>query len=420
MDRGHGQEPASKLRTSPLVLLVILCVFGLLSAACTTGAETVLPGAEQPAAAAEATEEQAAPEVAVVDPVPALLASMTVEQKIGQLLMPMVWGTSTETTAEERRLNLEAHGFETGAEIVAAYDLGGVVYLAANVSSASDLQGLSAQLQSTARQDTGIGLLLAIDQEGGQVARLTDEVTSFPAAAEFAGDPQRAKEAGYVTGQQVQQQGINVVLAPVADVIEAGQGSFIGDRSFGSDPAAVADMVAASVQGLQDSGVAAAVKHWPGHGATRVDSHDSLPTLDVDRQLWDQRERVPFDAAIAQDVAIVMVGHLSLPQLDPTAAPATVSPVLVDQLLRQELGFDGVVMTDALNMGAVKGYDRGELAVASVRAGVDIILVPPSLSAASGALIQAANEGQLPAEQLDAAVTRVLGLKHDLGLLPLT
>lgn len=397
---------------------MIVVVFAVLASACTTGAETVLPGSEQPAAAVEPNNETEATEVAVVDPVPALLASMTVEQKVGQLLMPMVWGTSTETTAEERRLNLDAHGYETGAEIVAAYDLGGVVYLAANVSSATELQQLSGQLQTTARQDTGIGLLLAIDQEGGQVARLTDEVTSFPAAAEFAGDPQSAREAGYVTGQQVQQQGINVVLAPVADVIEDGRVSFIGDRSFGSDPAAVASMVAASVQGLQNAGVAAAVKHWPGHGATSVDSHNSLPTLDVDRALWDQRERIPFAAAIEEDVAIVMVGHLSLPQLDPTAAPATVSPVLVNQLLRQELGFDGVVMTDALNMGAVKGYDRGELAVASVLAGVDIILVPPSLAAASGALIQAAQDGQLSSEQLDAAVTRVLQLKRDLGLLP--
>ena len=403
----------------PLIQSVLFVVFAMLVTACTTGSETVVPGAEQPAAAAESTEETVAPEVALVDPVPALVASLTVEQKVGQLLMPMVWGTSTETTAEERRLNLEAHGFETGAEIVAAYDLGGVVYLAANVSSAAELQQLSGQLQTTARQDTGIGLLLAIDQEGGQVARLTDEVTSFPAAAEFAGDPQRAREAGYVTGQQVQQQGINVVLAPVADVVEVGRTSFIGDRSFGSDPAAVASMVVASVQGLQNSGVAAAVKHWPGHGATSVDSHNSLPTLNVDRALWDQRERIPFAAAIEEDVAIVMVGHLSLPQLDPSAAPATVSPVLVNQLLRQELGFDGVVMTDALNMGAVKGYDRGELAVASVRAGVDIILVPPSLDAASSALIQAAQDGQLSAEQLDAAVSRVLQLKRDLGLLPL-
>lgn len=396
-------------------------MFAVLATSCTTGAETVLPADEQVSETAETpADEPNTTEVVAVDPVPSILASLTVEQKVGQLLMPMVWGTSTQTTDDERRLNLEAHGYETAAEIVDAYDLGGVVYLAANVSSAADLRSMSGLLQATAVEDSGIGLLLAIDQEGGEVARLTDEVTSFPSAIQFAGDPQRAREAGYVTGQQVQQQGINVVLAPVADVIEAGQRSFIGDsgRSFGSDPDAVAMMVAASVEGLQSAGVAAAVKHWPGHGATRTDSHDSLPRLDVDRALWDQRERLPFAAAIEEDVAIVMVGHLSLPQLDPSAAPATISPVLVDELLRGELGFGGVVMSDALNMGAVENYDPGELTVASVQAGVDIILVPPSLPAASGALIQAANDGLLSVEQLDAAVTRVLRLKADLGLLP--
>lgn len=393
------------------------------AAACSPGEEAG-PGVEQtaPVAADTSTEVVVTEEPIIVpepgDPVPALLASMTVDDKIGQLLMPMIHGTASEASADDRALNLAAHGFATAEEIVANHRLGGVVYLGNNITSADQLRAFSRDLQAASDAATGIGLLLAVDQEGGTVNRMTDEVSVFPAASEFTGDPGRAREAAFVTGQQVQQQGVNVVLAPVADVQEPGDPGFIGDRSFGDDPQEVASMVAAAVSGLQDAGVAAAVKHWPGHGATRVDSHERLPTVDVERAQWDQRERVPFDAAIAADVAIVMVGHLALPNLDPAAVPATVSPVLVDGLLRQELGFDGVVMTDALNMGAVSAYGDDELAVAAVLAGVDVILVPPSLTAAVAGLQAAVADGRITEERLDAAVARVLRLKHDLGLLP--
>lgn len=367
---------------------------------------------DEPAEGSEVASE------AEVDQVAELLAGMTEEQKVGQLLMPMVFGTGAEVTSAERRLNLEAHGYATPTEIVTRYNLGGVIYLESNIASAPQLKNLSQELQDAALQSTGIGLLVAIDQEGGRVSRLSDEVTLFPPASDLSGDPRLVRESSYVTGQQVQQQGINVVLAPVADVIERGSSSFIGNRSFGDDPEVVATMVAAAVDGLQQSGVAAAVKHWPGHGATRVDSHNSLPTVDVDRALWDRRERVPFAAAIEEDVAIVLVGHLAMPKLDPSARPATVSPVLVNDLLRTELGFDGVVMSDALNMGAVGDIPRADLVVASIQAGVDVVLIPPSLSDAYAGLNAAVEDGRISQEQLDRAVTRVLRLKQNLNLLP--
>ncbi len=357
------------------------------------------------------------PTAPAVDLVATTLASMSVEEKVGQLLMPAVFGTGSELTDGERRLNLSAHGYATPEEIVEAYKLGGVIYLENNVESAQQLKTMSGQLQTAAANSTGVGLLVAIDQEGGRVSRISDEVTSFPPASDLAGDPRVVREASYVTGQQVQQQGVNVILAPVADVLEPGEVSFIGNRSFGDDPALVATMVAAAVDGLQQSGVAAAVKHWPGHGATSLDSHKQLPTLDVDRALWEQRELPPFSAAIDEGVAIVLVGHLALPQLDPSGDPATVSPVLIDGLLRQDLGFDGVVMTDALNMGAVANIPRGDLAVASINAGIDVILIPPSLSAAAGGLLDAVASGAITEERLDLSVTRILRLKQKLGLL---
>ncbi len=353
------------------------------------------------------------------DVVAEMVAGMSQQEKVGQLLMPMVFGTGTTITEDERRLNLDAHGYATPAEIVAAYNLGGVIYLESNIDSAPQLKGLSSQLQDAAWQNTGIGLLIAIDQEGGRVSRLSDEVSLFPPASDLAGDPQLVRESSYITGQQVQQQGINVVLAPVADVVEPGGASFIGNRSFGSDPKEVATMVAAAVDGLQQSGVAAAVKHWPGHGATTVDSHNSLPTVDIDRELWNQRERVPFAAAIERGVAIVLVGHLALPQLDTSSRPATVSGPLINGLLRDDLGFDGVVMSDALNMGAVDQIPRDQVVVESILAGVDIVLIPPSLEEASAGLNRAVEDGTISRQVLDAAVTRILRLKQSLGLLPM-
>ncbi len=348
-----------------------------------------------------------------------LLSTLSVEQKVGQLLMPVLAGTEAATAdATAATLNRRISGLDHPADIVEAFHLGGVLYLEDNVESADQVRELSSGLQEATRASGAPGLLIAVDQEGGRVNRITDQVTVFPAASDLAGSVDAVTEAAYVTGQQLQRQGINVVLAPVADVVLPGRTGFIGDRSFGDDPELVADMVSGSIVGLQQSGVAAAVKHWPGHGATSTDSHLSLPELDVDRAQWASRERVPFDAAIDRDVAIVVVGHLAVPGLDESGSPATLSTVIIDDLLRQELGFDGVVMTDALNMGAVGQFDSGQLAVDAIVAGADVLLVPPDLAAAYDALNAAAADGVLAPDRLDRSVRRVLTLKYKLGLLP--
>lgn len=388
------------------------------------------PAAEQDGPVEEAVEEVASIGEAETAPAPPeepsgpsaaeeLLPTLTLEQKVGQLFMPVVWGSDPTTVTDlEGRRNEEVFGFRTPAEIVAAYDLGGVMYLGHNIVTANQVGDLSAGLQEVALADGGIGLLVAVDQEGGRVNRITDGVNVFPPAAILSGDRLAVEEAGYLTGNQVSGQGVNVVLAPVADLAEPGTSGAIGNRSYGSDPAVVADMVTAAIDGLQGSGVAAAVKHWPGHGPTEVDSHIRLPVLGIGQAEWEQRERFPFEAAIDSDVAIVLVGHLVLPSIDPTSAPATVSPVLIDEQLRSVLGFDGVVMTDALNMGAVSDLDPGQLVIESVAAGADVMLYPPDLPAAHAALLEAVQAGELDEARLDQAVLRVLRLKESLGLLP--
>ncbi|MFT7602242.1 MAG: beta-N-acetylhexosaminidase, partial [Acidimicrobiales bacterium] len=348
------------------------------------------------------------------DEVDVLLATLSPEQKIGQLLMPVLFGTDANNVGPaEAAANRALGGAATPAELVAANHLGGVLYLGTNIVNTSQVDALSAGLQAVA--PPGVGLLIAVDQEGGRVNRITEGVTVFPSARSLSGDAEAVRAAANTTGTELSALGINVVLAPVADLTDGG--GVIGNRSYGSDPSVSAAMVVAAVEGLTTAGVASAVKHWPGHGATATDGHRSLPILDVDVATWRARELVPFEAAIKEGVDIVLVGHLAIPSLDPSGAPATVSPVLLDELLRQEMGFDGVVMTDALDMGAVGSYSRGELVVQAVLAGVDILLVTPDLAAARAGLLAALDDGRLTPERLDASVERVLRLKLRLGLL---
>ena len=408
---------------------VLLTVLSLAAASCTGGVQVAeptpssssssstitVPTTVAPTSTAPTTTEPTTTTTEAPDDIDLLLASLTDEQKVGQLLMPVLFGTDANDVASaEAGANNALGGAATPAGVVAANDLGGVLFLGTNVVNASQVEEFSAGLQA-ATDGTGIGLLLAVDQEGGRVNRVTDGVTVFGSARSLSGDADAVRDAARTTGSQLSALGLNVVLAPVADLTDGG--GVIGNRSYGSDPDLAADMVLASIGGLVEGGVAAAVKHWPGHGDTSVDSHRQLPVIDVDAQTWVERERVPFAAAVEAEVDIVLVGHLAFPELDPSGDPATVSPVLLDELLRQELGFEGIVMTDALDMGAVSSIERGDLAVRAVLAGVDILLVPPDLAAARTGLLGALASGDLTDERLNQSVERILRLKERLGLL---
>ncbi len=415
----------------------------MLATSCTGGEVTLDEGAAPPTSSsqesgAEASSAQAAsattaqtttteptttqpPPTTVPQPTPVELAvqAMSVDQKIGQLLMPLVAGISaTEVTPAEAAANTKLAGVETPAAILAEFHVGGFIYLGHNIVDAGQVTALSSGLQEIATTNGLPGLLISIDQEGGRVTRITDGVTPIPSARSLAGDWSAVWQSTYTSGRELRAQGFNLVFAPVADLAD-GSAGVIGDRSYSSDPAIAADMVSAAVQGFRLSGVASVVKHWPGHGATIVDSHQALPTVDVDYETWTQRERVPFAAAIEQEVDMVMVGHLALPGLDPAQdgqRPASVSPVLIETLLRQELGFEGVVVTDALDMGAVRSIERGELAVQAIEAGVDILLAPPDLVAVRQSLRAAVASGRITPERLNQSVTRILTLKKRLGL----
>ncbi|MFV0526177.1 MAG: glycoside hydrolase family 3 protein [Acidimicrobiales bacterium] len=406
--------------------MVLAVVLALLAAACGgsagaggDGAEPGGPEADESGGGA-AADGGAATTAASSGRAREILATLTVDEKIGQLLMPVPFGTGADAVSPaEAAANQAQFGVDTPAQMVTTYHLGGMLYLSNNIVSSDQLARYSAGLQAAARRDgPGVGMLIAVDQEGGRVNRITDGVTVFPAAALLAGDPASVREAGYLTGRQVAVQGVNVGLAPVADVTDSAVAGAIGNRSYGDDPAVVSEMVTAAVDGLQSAGVAAAVKHWPGHGATQVDSHDTLPVINNSREQWEQHDVPPFRAAIDDGVDIVVVGHLAFPAVDPNGGPASMSATLVEQELRQNLGFDGVVMTDAMNMGAVSDVDPGQMSVQSIVAGVDVLLVAPNLSTTFPALQAAVADGTITAERLDEAALRVLELKGRLGLLP--
>lgn len=350
------------------------------------------------------------------DPILLAIEAMTVEQKVGQMLMPVVAGTSAnQVTTAQAAFNQALAGYDTPAEIVDNYQLGGLMYLGPNVISTEQIATFSAELQQSVSDQGGIALFIAADQEGGRVRRIRSGVTEIGSARSFGGDVDAIRESAQVSATEMMALGINMILAPVADVVSGNRG-VIGDRSYSEDPAVAGAAASAASEGIQAGGALSVVKHWPGHGATEVDSHKSLPEILAPPELWAQRDAAPFAAVIDSGVDAVMVGHLAFPEIDPSGVPATVSPVLVQQLLRDEYGFDGLVMTDAMDMGAVSGYDRGELGVLAVLAGIDVLLAPPDLRATQAALLAALEQGRITEDWLNTSVERILRAKARLGL----
>ncbi|MGH7564892.1 MAG: glycoside hydrolase family 3 N-terminal domain-containing protein, partial [Gemmatimonadota bacterium] len=276
-----------------------------------------------------------------------------------------------------------------------------------------------------------VPLLVTADMEAGPGMRLAGSYaipsllaqgggTSFPPAMAFgaAGDERLAWELGRVTGIEARAVGVHLVFAPVLDVNTDPENPIINTRSFGEDPELVARLGIAFIRGAHDAGLQTTAKHFPGHGDTRVDSHLELPIVDATRTRLDSVELVPFRRAIDAGVDAVMSAHVAAPEiLGPDAPPATLSDYFLTRLLREEMGFEGLVVTDAMTMGAIqRGYGRGEAAVRAIRAGADVVLSPPDLGAATAAVVVAVRKGEIAEERLDRSVRRVLEAKARAGL----
>ncbi|WP_326575954.1 glycoside hydrolase family 3 protein [Actinacidiphila glaucinigra] len=349
----------------------------------------------------------------------ALIDRMSIEEKIGQLFVMRVYGHSaTAPDPADVAANQAEIGVSNAAELIAKYHVGGIIYFAwaHNTRDPHQIADLSNGIQRASR----IPLLISTDQEHGAVARVGSPATLFPGgmALGAGGSTRDARRAAAVAGAELAAMGITQDYAPVADVNVNPANPVIGVRSFGADPKAVAALVAAQVEGYQRSGVVATAKHFPGHGDTGTDSHFALPIITHSLEEWRRLDAPPFRAAIAAGIDSIMTAHILVPALDDSGDPATLSRPILTGILREELGYDGVVVTDSLGMEGVRQkYGDDRVPVLALKAGADQLLNPPVLETAWQGVLAAVRSGELTEERLDESLTRVLMLKARRGLL---
>lgn len=332
---------------------------------------------------------------------------MSLEDKLWQLFYvtpEAVSGNETDTEMTEE--------FIANAD---RYKVGGIIIFSPNAQERVQLMKLLGELSVSFETPVFLG----VDEEGGRVTRLSDNcgVTDNGNMSDIESASQ-ARTVGERLGRELSGLGFNMDFAPVADVLVNRKNKEIGERSFGSDTEVVAEYVAAEVSGMQSRGVSSVLKHFPGHGSAETNSHDGVSisgrTLDQLREV----EFLPFISGIDAGADFVMVSHLSFPNILEDETPASLSPVIITDLLRGELGYEGIVITDALNMGAITDiYDPGEAAVLAIEAGADMLLMPEDLDAAYEGLLAAVKDGQLTEERIDESISRILSLKRKMGLI---
>jgi beta-N-acetylhexosaminidase len=332
-----------------------------------------------------------------------LLDSLSLRDRVAQLIMPWVPGSYTAS---------DAPAFQRERRWVDSLHVGGIIV---SVGAPNDIAARINALQRAAP----LPLLIASDFESGTSIRLNGG-TPFPPNMGLAagGRDSDARLIGRVTAEEGRAVGVHMAFAPAADVNNNPANPIINTRSFSEDPAIAARFTAAAVRGLEENGMLATIKHFPGHGDTETDSHLALPVIDADWARLDSLELVPFRAGIDAGASAVMSAHIALPQLDAgRIRPATVVPEMLTGILRDSLGFEGLTVTDALNMqGVVSLYGAGEASVLALLAGADLLLMPADAGEAIEAIVAAVEEGRVTEERVNRSVRKLLDIKRDLGL----
>lgn len=367
-----------------------------------------------------------------------MINRMTLRQKITQMLMVdfRYWDEDVTDSVEKQpftKMNAQVQ------KIVEDYDFGAIIYFAQNIQTTEDTFQLSMDLQKAATKDNGIPLLISADQEGGSVYRLGSG-TALPGnmALGATGNSEYARNAGQIIGSELSVLGINTNLAPVVDVNNNANNPVIGLRSYGDDAAMVGEMASKTIQGLAEYNVIGCAKHFPGHGDTATDSHYGLPSVDKSKDVLLQNELKPYEVAIDQGIEMIMTAHILYPQLDNSTVlsnktgqqeklPATMSKAIITDLLKGEMGFSGIVCTDAMNMQGVSDtYDQVQAVKLAINAGVDMICMPcvlydlddlQALDAIIDGVEAAVNNNEISEERLNDAVRRILTVKENRGIL---
>lgn len=332
------------------------------------------------------------------------IAEMSLENKVAGLFMitpEALTGVDTVIQAGD-----------TTKQMLSEYPVGGLVYFSKNIQSADQLK----EMLDTTRNTMIYPVFLAVDEEGGSVSRvagagLADNVGDMSEIGSTC-DPEKAKEVGTTIGTYLSQFGFNVDFAPVADVVSV-ENAVIGNRSFGSDPNVVGTMVAAEVQGLQESGVSACLKHFPGIGDTTTDTHDEKTVSEKTLEDMQQTDLPAFQSGIDAGVDFVMVSHISIPNVVGDDTPCSLSGTVINDLLRNQLGYDGIVITDALDMSAITdSYSSAEAAVKAIEAGADMLLMPENFEEAYQGVLEAVQNGTISEERINESLKRIYRVKY--------
>jgi len=329
---------------------------------------------------------------------------MTLQEKIGQLIMAGFEGTQVS----EREVSL-----------IEDYHIGGFIFFGRNITNEEETRNLIHELK-TIKSDSPVQLFIGVDEEGGPVSRLSGIYRNLPPQSSLgeSGDPEIAYEYGSIQGEKLRRLGFNVNFSPVLDVDSNPNNPVIGNRAISNDPSLVAQLGIQVWKGIGDQGVVPVGKHFPGHGDTDVDSHTLLPVIEKSREELDETELVPFQASVDQGIPALMVGHLLIPALD--QEPASLSEGIMEDLLRDEMGFRGVLFSDDLTMGAIT--DRmsvSEAAVDFIGAGGDVALIchgETEVMEAFKAIEAAVRDGIISEEYIDQKLVRIIRLKEDFKL----
>lgn len=327
---------------------------------------------------------------------------MTLREKIGQMIVTGFVGEAM------------SGGF---VELVREYKVANTILFSYNCKSRSQLKTLCTSIQTLVRKETGTDAFITMDQEGGVVARLPEDSLHVPGAMAIAaaGDVKRAYLAALYSGRELKRLGVNFNLAPVLDINSNDKNPVIGVRSFGSEEKTVSEYGCAMVRGYLDAGVLCSVKHFPGHGDTAVDSHVSLPCVDKSYEELKGFELIPFQCAIQEGATAVTLAHILFPQIERTKIPATMSAVIIQDILRGDLGFSHLIVSDCMEMDAIKKYyGTVQGAKKAVKAGVDLIFISHTAQRAKEAVLaieQAVESGEIPLARIDEAVEKILKFK---------